>query len=306
VVPVYNERANIPPLYEEIEAVFDGGLAGYSHEVIWVEDGSDDGTAQLIDHMAANADHVRAIHLARNWGQSAALAAGFDESAGRIIVPMDGDLQNDPADIPALVAGIEDGADCVSGNRAERDDPWHKTIPSAVQTRLAKLTGPDIDDFGCTLTAYRAGALSDIDLYGEEHRYIPAQLHDRGYEITQLEVNHRPREHGESRYGVGRLVRGFVDLLFHWFWVRYSSKPMHIVGAPALALLGGGMLLGGHMAVLRLAFGEPLAPHLPRLVLVALLVLSGLLLLTLGVLAEMLTVLLYRDEREYRIERVVE
>jgi glycosyltransferase involved in cell wall biosynthesis len=307
VVPVHNERANLPGLREEIEAVCDSlDVRWQPWELIWVEDGSTDGTAEWVDDHATTAENVTTIHLRRSFGQSAALAAGFDRAKGGVIVPMDGDQQNDPADIPDLLARIDAGADCVSGWRHDRDDPWHKTIPSAIQTHLAKYTGPDIHDFGCTLTAYRADALEAIDLRGESHRYLPAQLYDKGYTVEEVKVNHRPREHGQSRYGLGRLLRGFVDLVFHWFWVRYSTRPMHLLGGSGFVMLGLGGLLGGASLVQRFAFGEALLSHLPRLVLVALLIITGLLLVVFGFLAEMITKLHYSTDTEYRIERVVE
>jgi len=219
---------------------------------------------------------------------------------------MDGDGQNDPADIPRLLERLEEGYDCVSGRRTDRDDPWHKTIPSAVQTRLAKATGPDINDFGCTMKAYRSEALEALDLRGETHRYLPAQLYDKGYSVTEIDVNHRPREHGESRYGVGRLVRGFVDLLFHWFWVRYGSRPMHLLGGGGLLLLGTSGLIGTVSLIQRFVFGVPLEPRTPRLILIALLAMMGLQLIVFGFLSEMLTKLHYDEDTEYRIESVVE
>lgn len=308
IIPVHNERENLPQLLDELDAVFlDDAMAAYQpHEVIFVEDGSTDGTADWVDGAARGNPEVAAVHLERSWGQSAALQAGFDAAQGRILVPMDGDLQNDPADIPALLETLADGYDCVSGWRRDRHDPWHKTLPSAIQTRLAKRTGPDINDFGCTLTAYTAEAIEDINLYGEGHRYIPAKLYNKGYSVTEVEVNHRPREHGESRYGVGRLVRGFVDLVFHWFWVHYSTRPLHVFGPLGFLLMGLGSSIGGVSVLQRYVFGVPLGPRTPRLILVGVLVLFGVQLFVFGVIAEMLTTLLYRDDREYRIDRVVE
>lgn len=307
VVPVHNERDSLPQLLEEIDSTFlHESMRPYRpYEVIFIEDGSDDGTAQWVDDAALANEHVQAIHLRRSFGQSAALSAGFDAAAGEIVVPMDGDLQNDPQDIPALIEKLEKGYDCVSGWRRDRNDPWHKTIPSAIQTRLAKATGPDINDFGCTMKAYRRGALEDIDLYGEGHRYIPAKLYNKGYSVAEVEVNHRPRVHGESRYGVGRLVRGFVDLLFHWFWVRFSTRPLHLFGTFGFASMAAGSLIGGISLAQRYVFGVPLDPRTPRLVLIALLVIFGLQLIVFGVLAEMLTKMQYADDREYRIERAV-
>lgn len=308
IVPVYNERPNLPILLDELTNVFRiAEMQGYRpYEILFVEDGSSDGTSQWIDDAAAHNPHVRAVHLKRNYGQSAALQAGFDLADGRVLVPMDGDLQNDPHDIPRLLDKLEEGYDCVSGWRRNREDPWHKTIPSAIQTRLAKLTGPAINDFGCTLTAYRRDAIKDIDLYGEGHRYIPAKLYDKGHSVAEVEVNHRPRKHGESRYGAGRLLRGFVDLAFHYYWVHYSTRPLHVFGLLGFLSMGAGGFIGLVSVVQKYVFGVSLAPRTPRLILVSLLVMFGLQLLVFGVLAEMLTKLHYRDEREYRVARLVE
>lgn len=308
VIPVHNEAENVPQLFDELQATLtrDEMADWQPAEVLWVEDGSTDGTTQAVDDLAASHDHVTAIHLQGTGGQSAALAAGMDAASGDVVVPMDGDLQNDPADIPRLLFHLEDGHDCVSGWRRDRDDPWHKTIPSAIQTRLAKLTGPDINDFGCTLTAYRAEALEAVDLRGETHRYIPAQLYDKGYSVSEVDVNHRPREHGESRYGAGRLIRGFVDLVFHWFWVRYGTRPMHLLGGGGFVAIGAGVGIGLISLVQRYVLGVPLDPRTPRLILVALLVVTGVQLVVFGFLAEMLTKLHQREDTEYRITQVVE
>lgn len=304
VVPVHNEAGNLPPLTGEVDDVFrTHGLGNY--ELLFVDDGSTDGTAALVDELARGHDEVRGIHLRRSFGQSAALAAGFDHARGDILVPMDGDLQNDPADIPRLVDRLEDGYDCVSGWRRERNDPLTKRIPSQIQTWLAMFTGPDIHDFGCTLKAYRAEAIEDIDLYGEGHRYIPSKLYDRGYAIDEIEVNHRERKNGESHYGVSRLVRGLVDLMFHWFWVRFSTRPLHFLGTAGILFMGAGGALGGLSLVQRFLLGVPLLPRTPRLILTVLLIVFGLQLFIFGVIAEMLTKLHYTSDEEYRVQRIV-
>lgn len=303
VLPVYNEADNLTPLTKELVPVLDS--AGYDYEIFFVDDGSTDDSRESIHHLAELFAPVRGVFLRRNFGQSAAIAAGIDHANGEYIVTLDADGQNDPADIPRLLDRLEAGYDCVSGWRKERNDPVAKRIPSRIQTYLARFTGPDIHDFGCTLTAYRAAALHDITVYGEGHRYIPAKLYKHGYRITEEEVNHRERKHGDSKYGAGRLVRGLVDLGFHIFWNRYSSRPAHVLGGGGLMLILLGALIGGHAIVLKYLFGISLVPRLPRLVLTALFVLLGTQLVVFGLLAEMHTKRFYRNEREYRVSAAV-
>ena len=305
VLPAYNEARNLRPLVEEVmDVVGSEPMAGFRPtEVVVIDDGSTDGTTGIVEALADEYPPVRGVFLRGNFGQSAALGAGFDEAAGEYVVTLDADGQNNPADIPTLLGGLTDGYDCVSGWRTDRDDPLSKTVPSRIQTALATYTGPEIHDFGCTLKAYRREAVEEIQLRGEGHRYIPAKLYERGFEITEKPVDHRPREHGSTKYGNGRLLRGLVDLLFQVFWNRYSRRPLHLLGGGGLLLLTVGGLLGTHAVVMKYAFGESLLPHLPRLVLTVALVLFGFQLVMFGVLAEMLTRLLYRDERPYRIRR---
>lgn len=309
VLPTYNEHGNLRPLVDELAEVFGQPvLADYQpYEVLVVDGGSADGTRDVIRSLVREADvTVTGIFMKRRFGQSAALQAGFDHACGDIVVPMDADGQNNPADIPRLLDRLADGYDAVNGWRQDRDDPWHKTLPSMIQTPLAKLTGPDINDYGCTLAAYRREAVQELNLRGEQHRYIPSQLHRLGYQVTEVPVDHRPREHGTSRYGLGRLVRGFADLLYHVFWSRYGSRPVHLLGGFGLVLMTAGGTLGLHALVLRMVFGVPLLPRLPRLVLVAVLLVFGLQLVVFGVIAEQLTSLQYEGDREYRIDEICE
>jgi glycosyltransferase involved in cell wall biosynthesis len=305
VLPAYNESENLEPLIDEIQSTFRDNTTYGPYEIVIVDDGSTDGTAETIRQIATDRDEVTGVLLRRNFGQSAALAAGIDYATGTYIVTMDADRQNNPADIPELLTKLEEGYDCVSGWRRDRDDPLSKTIPSAIQTRLAKLTGPDIHDFGCTLTAYRAAGLKEIDLYGEGHRYIPAKLHKRGYKITELPVDHRPRTAGETKYGMKRLLKGFVDLLFHVFWNRFSTRPSHFFGGIGLVLMTVGTLIGSHMVFLKYAFGRSLEPHVPRLILTVALVIFGVQLVMFGFLAEMIVKQQYRDEEPYRVNAII-
>jgi len=304
VLPAYNEAGNVEPLFAEIRSVFEERPDYGPVEIVVVDDGSTDGTRQVIRDLSAASSDVVGVLLSKNFGQSAALKAGIDTAAGEFIVTMDADRQNDPADVPRLLEKLDEGYDCVSGWRKDRDDPLRKTIPSAIQTKMARWTGPDIHDFGCTLKAYRADALRDISLYGEGHRYIPAKLYDRGYRITELPVNHRPRAAGSTKYGLKRLPRGFVDLLFHVFWNRYSTRPVHFLGGAGLVSFGIGSAIGVHLLYTKYALGQDLAPHLPRLILVVALVLFGLGLIMFGFLAEMITMLHYDSRQPYRVQLI--
>jgi glycosyltransferase involved in cell wall biosynthesis len=306
VIPAYNEVENVQPLIEELLDTFsEPSMEAYlPAEIVVVDDGSTDGTRQKLEEIAEENDAITAVLLSRNFGQTAALAAGVEQAAGSIIVTMDADRQNNPDDIPRLLDRLSEGYDCVSGWRKDRRDPLSKRVPSAIQTYLARFTGPDIHDFGCTLTAYRATALNDINLHGEGHRYIPAKLYKRGYRITELPVDHRPREEGKTKYGAKRLVKGFVDLLFHIFWNRFSTRPLHFLGAAGFFLLFAGFIIGSHAVVIKYAFGVELLPRLPRLILTVALILFGFQLLMFGFLAEILTKIYYKDETEYRIKEI--
>jgi glycosyltransferase involved in cell wall biosynthesis len=303
VLPAYNEQGNIEPLVDEIiDAIDTESLSPL--EIIVVDDGSTDGTGRMISDLATRIPELTAVVLSRNFGQSAALAAGIDISTGDYVVTMDADGQNDPADIPKLIDKLEEGYGCVSGWRRDRQDPLSKRIPSEIQTHLAMRTGPQIHDFGCTLKAYDGDAVREIDLYGEGHRYIPAKLHKRGYSVTELEVNHRPRTYGSSKYGLRRLVRGFVDLLFQLFWNRFSTRPLHVMGGGGILLGTVGAVIGSHAVIMKYLFGVSLLTKVPRLLLAVALILFGGQLLVFGFLAEVLTKLYYRNEKPYRIQSV--
>lgn len=309
VLPAYNEELSVESVVESIYTVFNemDSQPFRPAEVIVVDDGSTDGTRQVLRELATELPRFRAVFLRRNFGQSAALSAGIRLACGEFVVTMDADGQNDPTDVHRLLEELADGYDCISGWRRNRDDPISKTVPSAIQTYLAKLTGPDIHDFGCTLKAYRADALKEISLYGEGHRYIPAKLYKHGYRIGELEVTHHPRTAGETKYGAARLIRGFVDLLFHVFWNRYSTRPIHLLGGLGLLFMTSGGAIGLHAILLKYIFAVSLSPErLPRLILTIALVLFGLQLLMFGFFGEMLSKLHYEAHEPYRIDEIID
>lgn len=232
VIPVLNEQSNVPLLVDKLTAALSG-----DYEVIFVNDGSTDGTAQRLHEVCAHDRRFKAVHLRRNSGQTAAMTAGFDHARGEIIVAMDGDLQNDPADIGKLLAKLDEGYDLVSGWRVDRQDhPLKRNFLSRVANGLiSRTTGVRLHDYGCSLKAYRAHVLRDINLYGEMHRFIPVYAHWNGARIAEVPVSHRAREHGNSNYGLERVAKVMLDLGVVLFLHRFSKKPIYLFGFCGLA-----------------------------------------------------------------------
>jgi glycosyltransferase involved in cell wall biosynthesis len=227
VIPILNERSSIPLLVDKLTAALSG-----DYEVIFVNDGSTDGTTQCLHEICARDKRFKAVHLRRNSGQTAAMTAGFDHASGEIIVTMDGDLQNDPADIGKLLAKLDEGYDLISGWRVERrDHPIKRNFLSRVANGLiSRATGVRLHDYGCSLKAYRAHVLRDINLYGEMHRFIPVYAHWNGARIAEMPVNHSPRAHGNSNYGLERIVKVTLDLGVVLFLYRFAKKPIYLFG----------------------------------------------------------------------------
>jgi glycosyltransferase involved in cell wall biosynthesis len=237
IVPVYNEVDNLEPLSREVHSVLDAAKIDF--ELIFADDGSTDDTPRVLDRLASESPRVRVVTLRRNSGQTAALSAAFDQARGRVLVPMDGDLQNDPADIPRLLEKLNEGFDVVSGWRRNRKDAFvSRRVPSRIANRLvAWLSGMPLHDFGCTLKAYRRAVLDDVRLYGEMHRFVPIYAAWQGARVAEIEVNHRPRTRGRSKYGIGRTFRVVLDLVLIRFLDRYSQRPMHLFGGFGLVCL---------------------------------------------------------------------
>jgi glycosyltransferase involved in cell wall biosynthesis len=245
VLPVYNERDSLRGVYEGIQEVLTAQFDTW--EILFVDDGSTDGSRTVLSELHEEDTHVRVIKFAANFGQSAALDAGLRYARGDLVITMDADGQNDPADIPRLVEALESNAyDCVVGWRRERNDPLGKRLASAVAAKLRRfLLSTELHDYGCTLKVFRREAAQSMTLNGEMHRYIPPLLSWRGFDVGEIEVNHRERQYGETKYSWQRLPKGFLDLLNVWFWQKYSARPLHIFGG--LGIVSGMVGVAGGM-----------------------------------------------------------
>jgi len=284
VVPVHDEERSVALLHDELRAALEP--LGDPWEVVFVDDGSTDGTFAALTRLHSAHDEVRVVRLRRNFGKAAALQAGFEEACGDRIVTIDGDLQDDPAEIPLLLAKLDEGFDLVSGWKVRRRDPLRRRFLSWLFNAVSgRLSGLRLHDLNCGLKAYRVEVVGGLRLYGELHRFVPVLAHYRGFRVAELPVNHRPRGHGRSRYGVERYVRGFLDLLTVTFMGRYRHRPLHLFGGLGLALGGLGTLVLGYLTVLKLT-GEPIG-HRPLLTLGVLLVVVGVQLVSLGLVSEL-------------------
>ncbi len=286
IIPVFNEEGNIEPLYREIRGALDG--LGVEYEILAIDDGSTDDSFTLLKRVHEEDPRVRVIRFRRNFGQTAAFAAGFDAAQGEIVVTLDADLQNDPADIPPLLAKMEEGYDVVSGWRVERHDPFlTRRLPSMVANRLiSELTGVRLHDYGCSLKAYRREVVKNIRLYGELHRFIPALASWMGVQVTEIPVNHRPRGFGRTKYGLSRSIRVLLDLLTVRFLLSYSTRPIQIFGLLGfLSFLIGGALLA-YLGFVRVVLQQPIADR-PLVLLAILLTMVGVQLVTMGLLGEL-------------------
>lgn len=287
VVPFYEEEEAIEPFFQELLSVVDG--LDLRTEVVAVDDGSRDHTFDRLRAVHHADPRVRVIRLRRNFGQTAALAAGFQHARGEVVVTMDGDLQNDPADIPRLLGALDEGADVVSGWRYDRKDAQlHRVLPSKVANWIiSRVTAVHLHDYGCALKAYRRDVVSELRLYGEMHRFLPAIAADLGGRVTELRVNHRPRTLGRSKYGLARTVRVILDLVTVKFLSDFSTRPIQVFGLLGLAmtLVGGTML--GWLGLERIFFGVELGGR-PIVLLAIVLLITGLQFITFGLLGEML------------------
>jgi glycosyltransferase involved in cell wall biosynthesis len=286
VVPVHDEERTVALLFDELQAALDP--LGQPWEALFVDDGSTDGSFGALTRLHNGHDNVRVVRLRRNFGKAAALAAGFTNAQGDIVVTIDGDLQDDPMEIPRLLAKLDEGFDLVSGWKAHRRDPiTRRALSRLFNWVTGRVSGLRLHDLNCGLKAYRAEVVQGLRLYGELHRFIPVLAHYRGYRIAELPVNHRPREHGRSRYGVERYLRGFLDLLTVSFIGRYRYRPLHLFGGLGLLLgvLGVGVL--AYLTALKID-GHAIGQR-PLLILGVLLVVVGLQFFSLGLISELIT-----------------
>jgi len=306
VVPMKNEVESLPHLIAAIASTMTEN--NLSYELICVDDGSTDGSTELLKQEAATRNDLRAVILRRNYGQTAAMAAGFYYARGKVIVTLDADLQNDPADIPMLLAKLDEGYDLVSGWRVQRQDAAvSRLLPSKIANwMIRRSTGVDIHDYGCSLKAYRAELVADMHLYGELHRFLPALAYIEGARITEMSVRHHARRFGSSKYGIWRTFRVLMDLLTILFMKKFLTRPMHVFGLLGLFSMAVGTAFGLHLTYVKLVLGEMIGNR-PLLILSVLLLVTGVQLFCFGLLAELLMRTYHESQGRpiYRVREVV-
>jgi glycosyltransferase involved in cell wall biosynthesis len=306
VVPLYNEEDNVHLLYEEIRGVLD--TMAEQAEIVFVDDGSRDATLAKLEAIQAGDDHVRVVSLRRNFGQTAAMTAGFDHARGGVIITMDGDLQNDPHDIPQLVGKLNEGYDVVTGWRHDRQDAFlSRRLPSQLANRLiSRVTGVGLHDYGCTLKAFRREVIDNINLYGEMHRFIPAIASGMGISFTEVKVNHRARRFGTSKYGISRTIRVVLDLITVKFMLSYATRPLHVFGTVGVVSSLLGVLIALVLTVQRQMYGVALANR-PLLLLAVLLIFMGIQFITIGLLAELVVRTYHESQKKpiYYVRKVL-
>ncbi|MEH2283923.1 MAG: glycosyltransferase family 2 protein [Nostoc sp.] len=306
VVPIHDEVESLPLLLEAIASSLSSSQINY--EIICVDDGSTDGSGDFLKEQAQIRSDLKAVILRRNYGQTAAMAAGFYYAVGKAIVTLDADLQNDPADIPMLLAKLDDGYDLVSGWRQKRQDgAVNRLLPSKIANWLIRhTTSVNIHDYGCSLKAYRPELLADMNLYGELHRFLPALAYIEGARITEIPVRHHARRFGRSKYGIWRTFRVLMDLLTILFMKKFLTRPMHVFGLLGLISMFSGTAIGIYLTFVKLALGEMIGNR-PLLILAVLLLLTGVQLFCFGLLAELLMRTYHESQGRpiYRVREVV-
>jgi len=303
LIPVMNEEESVGELYARLlEALLP---ITERFEIVFVDDGSSDGTFEFLRKLNAQDPRVKAICFRRNYGKTAALVAGFERCRGEVVITMDGDLQDEPNEIPKLLEGLRE-YDLVSGWKKERHDPRNKTLPSRVfNTVVAKSTGLPLHDFNCGFKAYRREVTQDLTLYSEFHRFIPVLADWRGFRVTEVAVQHNPRKYGQSKFGAMRFLRGLLDFFKVLFIMKYLQRPLHFFGPIAGLMFMVGVVLGLYVAVEKFAFGHP-AGTSPATALTVLLIMTAVQLFSLGLLGEMLRNFAYRSTAEFSIRQTLE
>jgi glycosyltransferase involved in cell wall biosynthesis len=307
VIPVYNELESIGPLYDRLERVFATTDERYrnSYEVIFVDDGSEDGSFEACAALQQKDPRVSVIQFRRNFGKTAALHAGFQHSIGKRVVTIDADMQEDPGEMFALLSEIDQGADLVSGWRVHRHDPLSKTLPSRIfNTIVAKITGVQLHDFNCGFKAYTRDVLNGLNLYGEQHRFIPVLAHERGYRVREVPVEHRSRRFGKSKFGARRLGRGYLDFLQVLFLITYMRRPLRLFGAIGTLLTGAGLAICGYLATIWVLGERPIGDR-PLLTLGVILLISGLQFVSTGLVSEMVRNSGYQASDDYSIRTIL-
>ncbi len=297
VIPAYNEEDNIPILYEKLKGVLE--RLGREYEIIFVDDGSVDRTWERLKEIAEKDQRVKLIRFRKNYGQTAAMYAGFQHATGEVIITLDADLQNDPEDIPTLLQKLEEGYDIVSGWRKDRKDPFlSRRLPSIIANWIiSKVTGVELHDYGCTLKAYRADIVKRLELYGDMHRFLPALTKRLGARITEIPVRHHPRLYGKSKYGIGRTIRVILDIFLVKFLNEYINKPMYVFGTFGFILLSLGLLALFYLVFLKLFLDQDIGRR-PLLILSVLFILAGIQLISTGIIAELLVRIYYRTKED--------
>ena len=307
IVLVYNEVDSVEPLHRELMSVLAG--IGRTFEVLYIDDGSTDGSSERIAALASSDARVRVVRFRRNFGQTAAVQAGIDHSRGDVLVFLDGDMQNDPHDIPQLLAKLDEGYDVVSGWRRDRKDEASRVLPSQVANWLiARVTGVQISDFGCTLKAYRREVIEDVRLYGEMHRFIPVFAAVIGARITEIPVNHRPRTYGKSKYSLSRTSRVALDLITVKLLGSYSTKPMYFFGFAAFGLWALAAVMAAVVLIQKIAPPHVFAHNNPLLLLSVVLFIVGVQFILMGLLAELVIRTYHESQAKptYAVREVIE
>ena len=301
IIPVYNEVESLKELHKELTAVLSGND---NYELLFVDDGSSDGSINILNELSNSDYHTKVIQFYRNYGKAAALAEGFKVSSGDYVVTMDADLQDDPAEIPNLVAKLEEGYDLVSGWKKTRHDPWTKRWPSKFANIITRLmTGVKIHDMNCGLKIYKQSVVKSLDVYGGRHRYIPALAGQKKFKVGEVAVNHRHRKFGVTKYGGGRLFHGFFDLITILFLNRYTQRPLHLFGFFGLLCVLSAIVLESTAVYYKLLLDHPFQKHFALIVFGAMVFVLGLWFFSIGLIAEMITA--NQQGKEDRVKRII-